>query len=279
MIKLLTAVVAALVVLAGWRLWRSLLHQVMGSLGVDLSTLTQVERMNFVMTLLLGIIGLVLSGVGVYLAGLAVDLGKKANDLTAKATIIAEKQDRYFEDERAKRAIYQIARPDLWGGKLDSYPVWLTNTGRRASRGYWYLGVPKRVADRIQVVLAPGFRELAVNSNADTRDNPFDDPQFSHFHDDFLLRKFEVVDELPASDRRLGGNIVVKWTQGDEGFGARSVLWFTQTPDARFPEKGVRGFLLAKAGEHWIKYADPETARKIKIYVEGTDDDLSWLSF
>jgi hypothetical protein len=262
--RVVVLVGAALVALACRKPFGRLFVWAVTLLGVNWRGLRHPDRVNFTMTLLLGLVG----------AGLA----WQANTLTEKANAILQKQDAYFEEERAKRAVFQISRPSVFSGGPEEYQLWVTNTGRKPARGFWYLGIPKRLQSTAIVLGAPGVREVEVNVNADISDNPFDSPHDSHFFDDYDLRKFEFEEELMPMDRRLGGAVAITHGAGDGTLFARGFRWFTQTADARYPDTGTEYILLLRQSENWVRYGSRELQRALQGYIDNPADN-SWLKY
>lgn len=264
LLKLLVGVVVALLVVAGWRLWGHLFVEVITAAGVDWAAFSPVEKVNFVMTLGLGVIGLVLSIAAVHLSGLAVEVGNQANELAAKATSIAEKQDRQMEDERSKRAAFILTSPETKNVRsvpdlqLFEFTLWVTNTGRRASDGYLYLGIPKRISGKVGISARDGVRSVPVLHNYDVRINEFDNPQYSHFHDDYELHKFQITDQLAPFEGKWCLTVKIDSKRGeDDNRFQRTFLWFTRTADERYPSESMEPILMAHSNEYFLKYPDP----------------------
>lgn len=106
----------------------------------DPSQVTDGDKLNFMMAVVIGAIG--------------IGLGFLGYRITKRQAEIAEEQHKFFEREAQRKAVLQVALPNppsQTGKNPDRYQLYIHNTGGKAGAGFWYLGIPKRMRGRVTV--------------------------------------------------------------------------------------------------------------------------------
>ena len=215
----------------------------MEALGVNWTNPQQVtdgDKLNFAMALLIGVIGISLGVLG-YL-------------ITKRQGEIAEEQHAFFEREAQRKAVLKVVLPNPpahSGEKPDRYQVYIQDEGDKAGAGFWYLGIPKRMRGRVKV--EPSNENEEVVFPADNWDiySDSDQPLVSHFTDDFYLLKFMMTRPVEPGLLMPCATVLVEWEWGEsEWLGHKSVevrnqAWrifgrFTKGPSGRVPETGMK---------------------------------------
>ena len=187
-----------------------LAHALMSRAGIDWRRVSDGDRLDVLVGLLVGIPGLVVGLLGAYLAWLAIRMGRENEKVTAsqveilgrlagleeKQAAMLERQHEVFERELKRRAVLKLLLPrprTASGDGPTRYELFLTNDGDKVGTGFWYLGVPKRMRGRVSCEPSRGNEEILVAGDNWDIIGGFDQPLVSGFTDDFYLMKFRVT--------------------------------------------------------------------------------------
>lgn len=217
------------------------------------------------------VLNLLMTALGAWLAWKAIEMGQAQDQVTERQTKIlakleeletgqakiAERQHEVFERELSRRAILKVVVPrptNPKSGERTEYQLFIANEGDQANWGYWYVGIPKRLGSRLDLTPAPGHSLVPVATDGFDILNPFDSARVACFSDDYMLLKCQALAHVAVGDMRPCGTIVVTW-QGDEYRDARlrTLLWFTNGPNGRFPSTGMMKLKLYSSTESWFK--------------------------
>ncbi len=227
-----------------------------GGFGIDWPNPDQVsdgDKLNFMMALVIGLIGI---GLGV--------LGYR---ITKRQGEIAEAQHRFFERERERKAVLKLVLPNPPMSSSPGptrYQLYIQNEGDKAGTAFWYMGIPKRMRGRVTVETSNGNEEVVFPGDNWDIFSDFDQPQVSHFTDDYYLLKFMMTQPVEPGVMMPCGAVLVEWTWGksqwlgQEGVEVRTQAWrifgwFTNGPSGRFPERGMRKLRMYQRTEPTFK--------------------------
>jgi hypothetical protein len=133
------------------------------------------------------------------------------------------------------------------------YQLFLLNDGKGAEAGYWYLGIPKRMRDRVAVNPSLGNEQVAVPGDNWHVAATFDQPGVSCFSDDFYLVKFRMNIAVQPGEMLPCAELEVEWQEEVRVQAQRFFLWFTKGPNGRFPKQGMKKLRLYSATDAVFK--------------------------
>lgn len=237
--------------------WSLLCAAVWLRLDVEWFGLTPGDRLNAAIGLFVGGIGLVVGVIGLMISSQQAD--------------IAAAQHAHSERERNSKAVLKLIVPNppvaQREGIVTAYDLYIANEGDKAGWCFWYIGIPKRLRNRIEVQPRTGSEPVQLAADDWDVHGPFDQPKVACFSDDFYLLKFRLTQPVQPGDWMPCGTIAVHWKEQavEADVNARVVnelrnqeyrilLWFTNSPGGRYPaERGMRKLRLYEPSESWFK--------------------------
>jgi len=177
-------------------------------------------------------------------------------DLTAKQAELAQIHHSIFEREQAQRAVLKVVAPTPRGTNLNGptvYRLFVLNDGDRSESGYWYLGIPKSISNRVDIRPARDNEEIQIPSTYWDIEGTFDQPGIHSFTLDYVLFKFRMNIPVDPGAMAPCAELSVTWEGEARDQSQRIFLSFSRTVRGRFPERGMRKLRLYGSSEAVFK--------------------------
>ena len=201
------------------------------------------------------VLSLGLAALGSYLAWRAITMGEDQDLITARQVDIAQGQEKLLEElkelekrqaeiaekqhallekqasKRGRLVLFtpRYARP-RWVGGEEEYDIWVKNDGDKATSGFWSFGLPKGAGRALRFTATPGSRSMPTT--------PEDRDRLGVMGDDYMFLVFKLEKELLPEEQFICATLNVVTKEAREHKLARTLFWYTLTPDGRNPEDG-----------------------------------------